>query len=180
MYSLLLYEIVAQISINRLRKFKKYLGLTLDNRLGKACGDCGGNMNFFKPEDFFELRSVPSYTSDMAKIANAKLEREGVVVYGAQYPIESKEWNYQPRQAKGHTHKALLINIEPIKQETCADAVLKAQWNGRTSASNTPVECCPFCRGINPADKMVHCYREEALGHKEDCIVNRAALEREK
>ena len=46
-------------------------------------------------------------------------------VYGAQYPIGSKQWNYQYGQAKGHTHQAYLINIEPIKQDTAEDSALK-------------------------------------------------------
>lgn len=71
-------------------------------------------MSFFKPKDFEGLGPI---TFEAARIANAKLEREAKVVYGIQgkyYPM-----NMHPNQNTDDTHKALLLNIEPINQHKC-------------------------------------------------------------
>ena len=71
-------------------------------------------MNFFKPEDFKHSSNSPLISSDAADIANAKLEREGKVVYGYQHDYD-EEWVFHSNESpEEHTHKALLINIEPI------------------------------------------------------------------
>lgn len=75
-------------------------------------------IKFFNAEDFaysFEGR----LTSTMARdLANAKLEREGRVVYGGKFCLGG-EWSFVSHNnvpPKTNTHKALLINIEPIEQ----------------------------------------------------------------
>jgi hypothetical protein len=83
------------------------------------------SIKFFKPEDFkcsYEFRS--GYPIQMNKFetigglsaeqaaeqANAKLERESRIVIG------SPETNWDEAGNKIETHKALLINIEPIEK----------------------------------------------------------------
>lgn len=76
-----------------------------------------GTVNFFKPEDFNDY-GVRDFSTDssvrynVAIAANTKLKREGRVVYG--YSMSHEEaWTI----GKGaiDTHKALLINIEPLQ-----------------------------------------------------------------
>ncbi len=74
----------------------------------------GGKMKFFKPEDFaWSTEMIDSVTwEDAAAAANAKLEREGKVVYGT-HPNGSDWWN-GPMPMQKDCYKAFLINIEPI------------------------------------------------------------------
>jgi len=51
-----------------------------------------------------------------------KMLSEGVSVTGYQNDIATV-WRDERSNCKNGTHKALLINIEPIKQETCADVL---------------------------------------------------------
>lgn len=64
-------------------------------------------MKFFKPDDFdFDT------LEQCANFANAKLEREGKTVYTDH--ITDPFWSDE--NDKYETHKALLINIEPIEK----------------------------------------------------------------
>lgn len=76
-------------------------------------------MKFFRPEDFNGLcnYSYPAFAADMA---NAKLEREGKIVYGSPNGrshtfVPGIIWNTHDDKTGRDTHKALLINIEPIE-----------------------------------------------------------------
>lgn len=69
-------------------------------------------MKFFEPEDFYtkgedDTRRTPL---EACEIANAKLEQKGRIVIG------SPETNWDEGGNKIETHKALLINIEPIEK----------------------------------------------------------------
>lgn len=78
-------------------------------------------MKFFSPDDFKDENisdfSRSAIGSDgritAAQLANAKLERDGKVVYG-----ENNIWNWTERKTKSDSHKALLINIESIEKCT--------------------------------------------------------------
>jgi hypothetical protein len=90
-------------------------------------------MNFFKPEDF--ARTVFNATGkidsditiiDIAQVANAKLEREGKVVYCSSLHLEEITSYKKPLDGGGmgcvsnyrnSNYKALLINIEPLQKE---------------------------------------------------------------
>lgn len=68
-------------------------------------------MDFFKPEDF-GMQGYGDINKEMASRANAKLEREGLVVSGFNegYP---RFWSKFPGFG---THEALIINIQPRKK----------------------------------------------------------------
>ncbi len=34
------------------------------------------------------------------------------------------------------------------------------------------VQCCPCCKGINPADKNADDFIQEVIGHRKDCELN--------
>lgn len=69
-------------------------------------------MKFFKAHDFIHSSNAPLLSSEAADLANAKLEREGIKVYS-----DSKdELTWKAINEIGATHKALLINIEPVEQ----------------------------------------------------------------
>jgi len=70
-------------------------------------------MKFFKPSDFAGSGHEP-FAQYAADEANAKLEREGKVVCGYE---SIKTWD-QVKPDYSNTHKALLINIEPIEKCT--------------------------------------------------------------
>ena len=71
-------------------------------------------MNFFKPEDFGNLYLDEVQKTAACSYANAKLEREGKVVYGNnKIELGTSMWT---AQATRDTHQALLINIEPIEK----------------------------------------------------------------
>lgn len=79
-------------------------------------------MKFFNPEDFV-LSAHPEIPTDkwvqmtVASIANAKLEREGKVVYKINNGYQLS-WNENPLTSLGGegSLKALLICIEPIEK----------------------------------------------------------------
>lgn len=70
---------------------------------------------FFKPEDF-DIPSIRSqmFKEELAEIANAKLEREGKVVF--QRGVKGEIWEsvYPNKEYQGY--KALLVNIETIEK----------------------------------------------------------------
>jgi hypothetical protein len=72
--------------------------------------------DFFKPEDF-ERWTVnnddETRSKTIADIANTKLKRKGLVVFGP----GGGYWNEE--RIKNDTHKAIVINIEPIQKEPC-------------------------------------------------------------
>lgn len=76
-------------------------------------------MKFFKPEDFLPGNDFYKITWDdvvrkqLADRANAKLEREGKVVFGIPGADLWEEALYS-----SSTHTAVLINIEPIEKCT--------------------------------------------------------------
>lgn len=85
-------------------------------------------MNFFKRDDFLlmckeEAGTYPVYTATdaviggmalkIAKYANDKLERESEIAYGR---MEFKTFAIAEKPGPQSTHKALLINIEPIEK----------------------------------------------------------------
>lgn len=81
-------------------------------------------MKFFKPEDFEIIIGWTNIEAckDVALIANAKLEREGKVVFGA-----NKWWRELELTNQEPSHKALLINIEAI--EKCSHPIEKIRAN---------------------------------------------------
>lgn len=78
-------------------------------------------MSFFKPEDFSKYASTEKtipygFCKAMTELCNAKLEKEGEVAYGCNYDNE-KGWAFNiEKKFPETTHKALLINIEPISK----------------------------------------------------------------
>lgn len=78
-------------------------------------------MKFFKPEDFDRefLNTATSVTTELiahslaCEIANTKLEREGKVVESVL--MDDGSWYASTNGCMMKTHKALLINIEPIE-----------------------------------------------------------------
>lgn len=67
-------------------------------------------MKFFKPEDFGGDSEFTGQGKYWADLANAKLEREGKVLY------EENNYWYWFSVPKNPTRKALLINIEEISR----------------------------------------------------------------
>lgn len=68
-------------------------------------------MKFFRPEDFKNVTSfwTREQLEGLANAANAKLEREGVRVYG------NVIGEYRPDIKYSDTHQALLVGIEEFK-----------------------------------------------------------------
>ena len=89
-------------------------------------------MKFFKPEDFDDdAGGYGPYCERLAALANAKLEREGKVVYsyepqiGDNFPL----WCGQP--GLGDCFKGLLVNIERIEEVECKKCLkMKERQNG--------------------------------------------------
>lgn len=83
-------------------------------------------MTFFKPEDF-DIQQGKVYTTEShrsAEVANAKLEREGKVVYFLNQPdMEWMTYSAHKKFLPSAKYKALLINIEPI--EKCKHSIEK-------------------------------------------------------
>ncbi len=109
-------------------------------------------MKFFKPEDFKDSASA-LYPDDkcaeyIADAANAKLKREGKVVYSI--GVESIDWwaDKNPKHGR-HVCKALLINIEAI--EKCKHPVEKI----RQLNWSAPDEKEAFTRGIRTIDEAL-------------------------
>ncbi len=88
-------------------------------------------VGFFKPEDF--MVDLLTYKEDIsvsqiiANIANAKLEREGKVVYKEKDPVNV--WCEVTWPALNHAYKALLINIEPIEKCTHPKEKVHRKWD---------------------------------------------------
>lgn len=105
-------------------------------------------MNFFKPSDFITQHDNPDYITrtNAAFVANAKLERDGKVVY-SESPQQVLSGHYQPWHNisfQGQTHKAFLINIEPIAVCTHTKEKVKAQvvegWDKTKNYSSISIE----------------------------------------
>lgn len=88
-------------------------------------------MNFFNPEDFWlppgnEFGRLSHSSLSIVQIANAKLEKEGRVVYAAL----SRTWFESKEQCQGHeVNKALLICVEPTEKCTHPKDSVKTEWN---------------------------------------------------
>lgn len=65
-------------------------------------------MKFFEPSDFSTIEEL------LAKIINEKLQREAKVVYGR---MDTKQFLIRDEAGGILSHKALLINIEEIKDQ---------------------------------------------------------------
>lgn len=79
------------------------------------------SIDFFKPEDF-----IPNFFEHLihprtaAELANAKIEKEGMAVFGSPKGtsttyVSGQIWNTHNDGTHRDTHKALLINIEPLE-----------------------------------------------------------------
>lgn len=76
-------------------------------------------MKFFKPEDFDSINCFDHLFVQAAELANAKIAKEGVPVYGSPTGrshtyVAGQIWSCHDDKTNRDTHKALLINIEPI------------------------------------------------------------------
>lgn len=103
-------------------------------------------MNFFKPEDF---TPIPGHVSDISAIANAKLEREGLVVYGN---TKYKAWSSERESgvAPFDTHKALLINILPMEKCNHIDHLAYSKIT-----NDGPEYLLASCRGCGEKFKLM-------------------------
>lgn len=85
-------------------------------------------MEFFKPEDFYpELDQMKAYAFLLANKMNRLLLERAIEVTGGDYSgngwaMFEKKPHLTP--ARGHTHRALLIGVEPIEKDS-AEKVLK-------------------------------------------------------
>lgn len=113
-------------------------------------------MEFFKREDF-ESYGAGDPRADvfgvMAGLANDKLEREGKVVYGGMNTTSDGKTNSEPffimRIDKYYrTHKALLINIEPI--ESCKHP--KEKVSGQYADENGVIFKCKCGIRVRPKE----------------------------
>lgn len=100
-------------------------------------------MSFFKPEDFIYGFLETERCHAIAEIANAKLEKEGTVVY-TEYRNEvvlneTKAW--VTYKTTGGTHKALLINIEPMSKCEHPKEKVKVIKEGYVYADDTNFQC---------------------------------------
>lgn len=57
---------------------------------------------------------TPVQWTAVSDFCNEKLEREGKTVYGCIAPVESR-FHWDDKQISHDTHKALIINVEPLK-----------------------------------------------------------------
>lgn len=78
-------------------------------------------MSFFRPEDFnwlLEEIGSSSLRVSIADMANAKIDKEGIVLYRDMIDAAKGYPWYQPGElSHPHpSHKAILINIEPIEK----------------------------------------------------------------
>lgn len=116
-------------------------------------------MKFFMAEDFrFSEKNLNGTMNlepaeRMAHIANAKLLREAKVVYGSYNSVDSHgNWTSDVNKTID-THKALLINVEPI--EKCEHPINKCYWTGTyiksTLEKNTPLFKCECGNEVTPA-----------------------------
>lgn len=85
-------------------------------------------VEFFKPEDFYQIDDNRGVTHQFAEIiadrANAKLERECVRVYG-HVPAPGMPQGFSVKTEIPPTHTALLINIQPIEKCKHSKEVIK-------------------------------------------------------
>lgn len=91
-------------------------------------------MKFFTTDDFAENEWVAIPAGQAANIANAKLEREGKVVYGLVFP---SEFLWAENNEPSDTHRALLVCIEEIEKPKCEHA----------------------CEGSNVSNNRYFCYK---------------------
>jgi len=102
-------------------------------------------MKFFKSEDFDSstlFDTLPKYIREAA-IANAKLEREGKVVFG-KLNISNKMDEFGERNLdKTDTHQALLINIKPI--EKCKHVISSSRNGDGPWELSTQFLICSAC-----------------------------------
>jgi len=90
---------------------------------------------FFTPNDFRYFHNGKLEPVMACDLANAKLERQGISVTGYHYDSIDVAHNFSSIKEfrSSTTHKALLINIEPI--ETCKHPIEKVttriDWQGR-------------------------------------------------
>lgn len=101
-------------------------------------------MNFFKPEDFLEnCGAITPF--GMAEKANAKLERDGKVVFSIKdenYKPGYRAWVYNNCPENKHTHKAILIAIQEIKKcEHPKDKIKQLLCNPASQSRETFFEC---------------------------------------
>lgn len=76
-------------------------------------------MNFFKIEEFATCHCHSSITKMNCDYANAKLQewlKDAKVVYGKYAKINGHGLSLSEKREPEDTHKALIINIEPIEQ----------------------------------------------------------------
>lgn len=81
-------------------------------------------VNFFNAVEFYDKNDEPMLPSKVADYCNAKLQREGVRVWGKYIPLlysMKSDWVYRSTtEAKDeNTHTALLIDIQPIEKPKC-------------------------------------------------------------
>ena len=98
-------------------------------------------MKFFKPEDFQVALGEYGMGLQAANLANAKLEREGKVVY--QY--NKGPWSQTSLESftgiKEQDHRALLINIEPIEKCTHPKEKVNEIYDGGYPIGEFQCEC---------------------------------------
>lgn len=99
---------------------------------------------FFKPEEFATCADHPEISEKNCDYANAKLEREGKIVFA---PTTGSAWlsHGQYNQVK---YKALLINIEPI--EKCKHSSDKIRHSQKHLS--TPVYTCECGAKVTPKE----------------------------
>lgn len=117
-------------------------------------------MKFFKPEDFEKVRTSPFSGDELlpllsAELANAKLEREGVRVYGQKDDEEGCGWTMD--EESGHpwaTHHALLIGIEELPKKECEHEGYEAKTEFSNGVITSRVFACKHC-GVKLKPKWV-------------------------
>ncbi len=98
-------------------------------------------MKFFKPEDLLKIgiHCCEACINDIVNFANAKLNREGRVVY----QHNKGPWSQTPVETFTHDKlidsKALLINIEPV--ETCTHSKEKVGDTYQNGMPEFQYEC---------------------------------------
>jgi len=121
-------------------------------------------MKFFNMSDFSDLwvtsggLSIYPTPMNVAEKANAKLEREGKVVGGHETQNEGFRFTEKPG-VFGFTHKALLINIEPIEKSQTKFEKFKELYDkglitdaAIEKALNESSEATQLCK--HPAEKV--------------------------
>jgi len=112
-------------------------------------------MKFFTPEDFefnyMGLKDWPIYAKRISDCANAKLEREGKRIYKSSYDIWRTERIGKDDFFRGplSTHRAILINIEPI--EKCTHPPEKVESTKYDPAEYTYTYNCSCGARVEPS-----------------------------